>query len=168
VGNLIARRDPYFEFPASWWFVHMMLATRDSSVFGWFFNDFQERNFDRLDCVDAYQRFLRDRATKPPSAEMAHRDVACFLASYSDEFGKLQDAEDGTVCPLTDFGLLVHHRDTRRFEKISPKAESRGARAPRKVRERLGSRGQTVLFLAGPESDFFYGQTIPFAGGWTV
>jgi 2-keto-3-deoxy-L-fuconate dehydrogenase len=27
---------------------------------------------------------------------------------------------------------------------------------------------QTVLFLAGPESNFFYGQTIPFAGGWTV
>jgi 2-keto-3-deoxy-L-fuconate dehydrogenase len=27
---------------------------------------------------------------------------------------------------------------------------------------------QTVLFLAGPESDFLYGQTIPFAGGWTV
>jgi NAD(P)-dependent dehydrogenase (short-subunit alcohol dehydrogenase family) len=27
---------------------------------------------------------------------------------------------------------------------------------------------QTVLFLASPESDFFYGQTIPFAGGWTV
>jgi hypothetical protein len=22
--------------------------------------------------------------------------------------------------------------------------------------------------LAGPESDFFYGQIIPFAGGWTV
>jgi 2-keto-3-deoxy-L-fuconate dehydrogenase len=27
---------------------------------------------------------------------------------------------------------------------------------------------QTVLFLAGPESDFFHGQVIPFAGGWTV
>jgi 2-keto-3-deoxy-L-fuconate dehydrogenase len=27
---------------------------------------------------------------------------------------------------------------------------------------------QTVLFLAGPESDFFYGQILPFAGGWTV
>src|ERR1700733_8231570 len=27
---------------------------------------------------------------------------------------------------------------------------------------------QAVLFLAGPESDFFYGQTIPFAGGWVV
>jgi 2-keto-3-deoxy-L-fuconate dehydrogenase len=27
---------------------------------------------------------------------------------------------------------------------------------------------QTVLFLPGPESDFYYGQIIPFAGGWTV
>jgi 2-keto-3-deoxy-L-fuconate dehydrogenase len=25
-----------------------------------------------------------------------------------------------------------------------------------------------ALFLAGPESDFFYGQVIPFAGGWAV
>jgi NAD(P)-dependent dehydrogenase (short-subunit alcohol dehydrogenase family) len=36
---------------------------------------------------------------------------------------------------------------------------------------RLGSGrelAQTVLFLAGPESDFFYGQIIPFAGGWAV
>lgn len=36
---------------------------------------------------------------------------------------------------------------------------------------RLGSRrelAQTVLFLAGPESDFFYGQIIPFSGGWAV
>lgn len=27
---------------------------------------------------------------------------------------------------------------------------------------------QAVLFFAGPESDFFYGQILPFAGGWTV
>ncbi|MDT7621439.1 MAG: 3-oxoacyl-[acyl-carrier protein] reductase [Pseudonocardiales bacterium] len=27
---------------------------------------------------------------------------------------------------------------------------------------------KTALFLAGPESDFFYGQVIPFAGGWAV
>jgi 2-keto-3-deoxy-L-fuconate dehydrogenase len=29
-------------------------------------------------------------------------------------------------------------------------------------------RAQTVLFLVWLESDFFYGQIIPFAGGWTV
>lgn len=27
---------------------------------------------------------------------------------------------------------------------------------------------RTVLFLAGPDSDFFYGQVIPFAGGWAT
>ncbi|WP_027528702.1 DUF4007 family protein [Bradyrhizobium sp. Ec3.3] len=119
-GAVIAERDPYFEFPASWWFVHMALATRAGSVFGWFFNDFQQRNFDRTECVDAYQRHLRERATKPPSTEMAHRDVSCVLASYADEYGKLQDPEDGTLCPLLNLGLVVHHHDTRRFEKLSP------------------------------------------------
>jgi 2-keto-3-deoxy-L-fuconate dehydrogenase len=36
---------------------------------------------------------------------------------------------------------------------------------------RLGSGrelAQTVPFLAGPESFFYYGQIIPFAGGWAV
>jgi Protein of unknown function (DUF4007) len=119
IGLLIAQRDPYFEFPTSWWFVHISLAIRDASVFAWFFNDFPERSFDRSGCLDAFQRYLRDRATKSPSIEIAQRDVSCVLASYADEFGKLQDPEDGIVCPLTDLGLLRHHRDTRRFEKVS-------------------------------------------------
>jgi len=120
IGAVIADRDPYFEFPASWWFVHLALASRDGSVFGWFFNDFQRRSFDRLDCVDAYQRHLRDRATKSPTAEIAQRDISCVLASYADEYGKQQDPEDGTLCPLTDLGLVVHHQDTRRFESVAP------------------------------------------------
>ncbi|GEC56963.1 hypothetical protein ABIF38_008780 [Bradyrhizobium japonicum] len=120
VGGVIAERDPFFEFPVSWWFVHLALANRDNSIFGWFFNDYPQRTFDRLDCVDAYQRYLRERATKPPSVEMVQRDVSCLLASYADEPGKLQDPEDGTICPLTDLGLLAYHSDTRRFERIAP------------------------------------------------
>jgi 2-keto-3-deoxy-L-fuconate dehydrogenase len=27
---------------------------------------------------------------------------------------------------------------------------------------------QFLLFLAGPESDFFFGQVFPYAGGWAV
>ncbi len=119
-GEVIAVRDPYFEFPASWWFVHLAIASRDGSIFGWFFNDYQARSFDRLDCVDAYQRHLRDRASKTPSVEMIQRDVSCLLASYADEPGKAQDPEDGTICPLTDLGLLSFHRDTRRFERVAP------------------------------------------------
>lgn len=36
---------------------------------------------------------------------------------------------------------------------------------------RLGTQrdcGQAMLFLAGPESDFMYGQTLPVAGGWVT
>jgi hypothetical protein len=32
----------------------------------------------------------------------------------------------------------------------------------------VASARKPLLFLAGPESDFYYGQIIPFAGGWTV
>jgi hypothetical protein len=120
MGAMIARRDPYFEFPASWWSVHASLATREGSVFGWFFNDFQERRFDRLGCIDAFHKYLRERASKQPSLEAVQRDVACLLASYADELGKLQDPEDATVCPLTELGLLTWHRDTGRFERTSP------------------------------------------------
>jgi hypothetical protein len=120
VGGLIAGKDRYFEFPASWWFVHIALATRDGSVFGWFFNDFAERSFDRLACLDAFERHLRERATQPPSLEVAQRDVSCLLASYADEYGKIRDPEDGTICPLAELRLLVHHADTRRFEKVPP------------------------------------------------
>jgi Protein of unknown function (DUF4007) len=120
IGDVIADRDPFFEFPASWWSVHIALASREGSVFGWFFNDFPLRSFDRLDCVDAYQRHLRDRAVKPPSVEMVQRDVSCLLASYADEPGKMQDPEDATICPLTDLGLISYHRDNRRFERVAP------------------------------------------------
>ncbi|MFF1965687.1 SDR family NAD(P)-dependent oxidoreductase [Streptomyces sp. NPDC058232] len=42
------------------------------------------------------------------------------------------------------------------------------AEAPAKRLASMRECAQTVLFLAGPESDFFYGQVVPFAGGWTV
>jgi hypothetical protein len=120
IGSLIVQQDPYLEFPASWWFAHISLATRDGSVFGWFFNDFPERSFNRANCVANFQHFLRDRAIKQPSLEIAQREISCVLATYAAEYGKIADPEDGTVCPLTDLRLVVHHGDTGHFEKIAP------------------------------------------------
>jgi 2-keto-3-deoxy-L-fuconate dehydrogenase len=42
------------------------------------------------------------------------------------------------------------------------------AEAPAKRLASMEECAKTILFLAGPESDFFYGQVIPFAGGWAV
>jgi hypothetical protein len=120
IGKLIEARDPYFEYPATWWFVHLALAGRDGSVFSWFFNDYAERNFERTDCVDAFLRHAKQHTAKAPTLQTAQRDVACVLASYAIDPSEPQDPEDGAVCPLGELRLVVHHRDTRRFEKVRP------------------------------------------------
>jgi hypothetical protein len=120
IGQLIEQRDAFFEYPATWWFVHMALASRDGTVFSWFFNDYVERNFERVACVDAFLRHVKSHATKSPTSTTAQRDVACLLASYSSDPSEPDDPEDGAVCPLNELRLVVHHRDTRRFEKVRP------------------------------------------------
>jgi hypothetical protein len=119
VGRVIRARDAHFEYAATWWFVHLAVASRDGSVMAWFFNDYVERSFERAGCVEAYLRQAR-QYTKAPTQQTAQRDVACVLASYSKDPTEPQDPEDATTCPLVDLGLVTYHRDTRRFEKVRP------------------------------------------------
>ncbi len=120
MGLLVRRRDPFFEYPATWWFVHMALGSRDGTVFSWFFNDYAERNFERTAGVDAFLRYAKLNATKSPTVTTAQRDVACLLASYSSDPSEPDDPENGAVCPLNELRLVIYHRDTRRFEKVRP------------------------------------------------
>jgi hypothetical protein len=121
LAMVIRDRDPHLEFPATWWFLHLALARRANSVWGWFFSDFRERHFDRPACVDAYTRHLRLHAAKEPSLAVAQRDVACVLGAYASVGGSVpEDPEDGTVSPLRELGLLVKHEDTGRFERTRP------------------------------------------------
>ncbi|WP_237213192.1 DUF4007 family protein [Falsiroseomonas oryziterrae] len=121
LARVIQDRDPHLEYPATWWFVHLHLARRTNSVWGWFFSDFRERNFDRAVCVEAYVRHLRLNAAKEPSQQVAQRDVACALLAYAKPAAaEPQDPEDGTSSPLRDLGLVVKHADTGRFEKTRP------------------------------------------------
>jgi hypothetical protein len=121
LAEVIRQRDPHLEYPATWWFVHLHLARRPRSVWGWFFLDFRERNFDRAVCVEAYLRHLRLNAVNEPSLSAAQRDVACVLSAYATSTAsEPQNPEDGTSSPLRDLGLVVRHADTSRFEKICP------------------------------------------------
>lgn len=121
MANVIMQRDPFMEYPATWWFVHLNLARRARSVWGWFFSEFRERAFDRAVCVEAYIRHLRLHATNEASVGVAQRDVACLLQAYaSPASGERQDPEDGTASPLRDLGLLLWHEDTGRFERPRP------------------------------------------------
>ena len=121
LADVVMQRDPFMEYPATWWFIHLHLARRTRSIWGWFFSDFRERAFDRAVCVEAYIRHLRLHATNEPSVGVAQRDVACLLQAYaSPASGDRQDPEDGTGSPLRDLGLVLRHDDTGRFERARP------------------------------------------------
>lgn len=121
LGMAVTHSDLYLEYPITWWFVHMALARRERSVWGWFFNDFHERHFTRETCVSAFRDYVAERAANQPSAAVAERDVACLLQAYTvPSAGAVVDPEDGSACPLRDLGLVIRHSEVSRFEKARP------------------------------------------------
>jgi Protein of unknown function (DUF4007) len=120
-GSAVLELDPWLEYPATWWMIHVNLARRFTSVWGWFFNDFRERVFDRPASVDAYLRHLLLHAANQPSLATTQRDIACLLLAYAaPAAGQPTDPEDSTFSPLRNLGLVLRHEDTGRFEKARP------------------------------------------------
>ena len=120
-GNVVTNNDPYLEYPATWWFVQMKLAQRDRSAWGWFFNDFYERHFNKEACMSAYRSYIRDNAANQASEAVMQRDITCLLHAYAvHSGGYVADPEDGSICPLRDLGLVVRYSDVDRFEKARP------------------------------------------------
>jgi hypothetical protein len=120
MGRAVSHRDAHFEYPGTWWFVHLAIASRYGSTPAWFFNDFVGRSFERPTCVEAFLRFAKQRASKPPTLQTAQRDIANVLASYTYDPTVAVDPEDGTYCPLVELRLVTFHRDTRKFQKVRP------------------------------------------------
>lgn len=117
-ADLIYQCDPYFERPGTWWFLHLTLARRENTVWGWFFNDYGDRIFDRLTCADAFLQHTRSKALRAPSPAMVQRDIACLLSAYAARPGvDLVDPDDIGACPLRELGLLVRHEAVNRFER---------------------------------------------------
>jgi hypothetical protein len=118
LGQLIHRRDPYFERPGTWWFLHLMLARRDDTVWGWFFNDYSDRIFDRLTCADAFLQHTRTKAVRAASPAMVQRDIACLLSAYASRPGvDVVDPDEIGACPLRELGLLTRHDAVNRYER---------------------------------------------------
>jgi hypothetical protein len=92
LGQVIHGRDPYMEYPATWWFVHLNLARRYGSVWGWFFSDFRERLFDRATCIDAFMRHLRPTWQDTGHQISLSRGALSFLSMH---IGRPYDAATG-------------------------------------------------------------------------
>ena len=115
---LIAERDRFCELPGTWWFLHLMLARTPGTVWSWFFNVYAERIFDRASCEDAFLEHTRSQALRPATAAVAHKDVACLLASYAGRPGvDFVDPDDLGASPLRELGLIWRHEQSLRFER---------------------------------------------------
>ena len=118
LGDAVTRYDPHLEYPMTWWFVHMALAQRQSTVWEWFFNEFHDRQFSRELCVKSFLEYVEEHASNKPSEAVARRDVTCVLQAYAVPVGRaVTDPEDASVCPLRELGLVIRHSDVHRFEK---------------------------------------------------
>jgi len=118
IADLIAKYDPYFERPGTWWFMHLTLARQEGTVWSWFFNDYSERIFDRIAAQDAFEAYARSHAQRPPSPAMVQRDVQCLLSTYAARPGvDVVDPEDIGACPFRELGLLMRHDAVHRFER---------------------------------------------------
>ncbi|RZM09737.1 MAG: DUF4007 family protein, partial [Sphingomonas sp.] len=102
----------------TWWFLHLILATREGTVWSWFFNDHSDRIFDRASCAEAFLQFTRAKALRPASDAMALKDVSCLLSAYAARPGvDVVDPDDVGACPFRELGLIVRHDLVRRFER---------------------------------------------------
>ena len=95
--------------------------------------------------------------------------VAVYGAARGAQHGLYEKRGHGS-CPLCQYQR--HGANLRRQHHLEYRetGEFRERMAENSAARLATGRGcaQTVLFLAGPESVFFYGQIIRFAGGWTV
>ena len=120
-GRTVLARDPFLQYPATWHFLHLMLAQGERSVWGWFFNDYPDRYFTRDGCIQAFRSHAEHHATNVPSTKIAQREIGCLLQAYSVQQRVVsEDPENATVCPLRDLRLVVRHADVDRFEKTQP------------------------------------------------
>ena len=117
LGLLIAKEDPFFAEPGTWWALHLEVVGKPelATTWAWFFDHFARSRFTKAEVLEALRRYLELHALKrtPPSARTLDRDVNCLLSSYARPIpDDRTDPEEGTDCPLRELGLMRHLRST--------------------------------------------------------
>jgi len=119
LAGLVWREDRYLLDTGTWWVLHTNLVTnmRHALMWTWFFNYFSVNRFERTVCYDAATRYFEQTGERMPSRRTLERDVACLLQTYSQVVPPHQgDPEDVKECPMSELGLLRHHRRTSVYE----------------------------------------------------
>ena len=139
LGQIIAKHDPWFLDPGTWWFLHINLVRTPAhaATWHWFFNHYASSRFERATVVAQLEQHERLRSQRVPSPKTLERDVSCFLGSYAVEVPyRRKDPEEEIDCPFQELRIIRHFRASgyyelnRRRKSISPQVLLYALQAP--------------------------------------
>ena len=139
LGKIIAKHDPWFLDPGTWWFLHINLvrSPAHAATWHWFFNHYASSRFERATVVAQLDQHERLRSQRVPSPKTLERDVSCFLGSYAVEVPyRRKDPEEEIDCPFQELRIIRHFRASgyyelnRRRKSISPQVLLYALQAP--------------------------------------
>ena len=126
LGRLVLKHDPAMLRPATWWALHVNVASQSEEAIAWHwtFSRFSsDHRFDRQQCIEALNRHLESEGQRMPSPRSVSSDFAVLLTSYAREVPpSAEDPDEALDPPFRQLGLMVHYRasDTFRIDR-SPK-----------------------------------------------
>ena len=108
LGRVILAHDSCFSRIETWWFIHLMLTTRDDRIFGWFFRTGSPFRFRRNELISTLETYLSVQGEKTPAQKTLNREIAMLLQTYGRQVpAPAVDPEDNSDCPLRNLGLLT-------------------------------------------------------------
>ena len=119
LGEVVARHDPWFLDPGTWWFLHINLVRTPAhaATWHWFFNHYASSRFERAAVVVQLEQHDRVRSRRSATRKTLERDVSCFLGSYAVEVPyRHKDPEEEIDCPFQDLKIIRHFRASGYYE----------------------------------------------------
>ena len=123
LGRLVLKRDPAMVHPATWWALHVNVASQSDEAIAWhwIFSRFSgDHRFDRHQCIEALNRHLESEGQRMPSVRSVSADVSVLLSSYARQVPpSAEDPEEAVDSPFRQLGLMVHYcaSDTYRVDR---------------------------------------------------
>lgn len=119
LGEVVARHDPWFLDPGTWWFLHIKLVRTPAhaATWHWFFNHYASSRFERATVVAQLEQHDRVSSRRSATRKTLERDVSCFLGSYAVEVPyRRKDPEEEIDCPFQELRIIRHFRASGYYE----------------------------------------------------
>lgn len=116
IGQEVLRYDPFFTSEATWWALHVNIASNPyyAASWHWLFNFSGLHRFEKGVAIEQMRRHLRHHSNlRLPALATHSRDFSVLLSSYSRTIPhELNDPEDSKYCPFQRLDLITFFRES--------------------------------------------------------